>query len=225
MPYKAISAFLASPIVAPRTSAGLLQLAKRADANPHVSGLCSVVDENLKRDVVVISWTPKSKDNLYRLQILLQIANNFFTFLPNEISLVLLKEGQVNYSVCQFKLQGMPQVERSKCGSHPRTSLDRNDIDNSERRVFMKAAAAFHCQLLRLCQLLLPVDKMTESPLCEFCICLWGGRAKAIMNKSSNHNKGPKHKHWDLTSKHMLKPDEVDVPAQKILELMQQFRL
>lgn len=29
------------------------------------------------------------------------------------------------------------------------------------------------------------------------------------MNKSSNHNKGPKHKHWDLTSKHMLKPDEV----------------
>lgn len=60
------------------------------------------------------------------------------------------------------------------------------------------------CQLL-----LLPVDKMTESPLCEFCICLWGGRAKAIMNKSSNHNKGTKHKHWDLTSKHMLEPNEV----------------
>lgn len=28
-----------------------------------------------------------------------------------------------------------------------RTSLDRNDIDNSERRVLRKAAAAFHCQL------------------------------------------------------------------------------
>lgn len=66
--------------------------------------------------------------------------------------------------------------------------------------------------VLSLCQLpllLLPVDKMTESPLCEFCACSWGGRAKAIMNKSSNHNKGPKHKHWDLTSKHMLEPDEV----------------
>lgn len=63
--------------------------------------------------------------------------------------------------------------------------------------------------VLSLCQLLLPVDKMTESPHCEFCICLWGGRAKAIMNKSSNHNKGPKHKHWNLTSKHMLEPDEV----------------
>lgn len=64
--------------------------------------------------------------------------------------------------------------------------------------------------VLSPCQpLLLPVDKMTESPLCEFCICLWGGRAKAIMKKSSNHNKGPKHKHWDLTSKHTLEPDEV----------------
>lgn len=65
--------------------------------------------------------------------------------------------------------------------------------------------------VLSLCQLLLllPVDKMTESPLCAFCICLWGGRAKAIMNISRNHNKGPKHKHWDLTSKPVLEPDEV----------------
>jgi len=31
-----------------------------------------------------------------------------------------------------------------------RISLDRNDIDNSERRVFVKAAAAaFRCQLLQ----------------------------------------------------------------------------
>lgn len=29
------------------------------------------------------------------------------------------------------------------------------------------------------------------------------------MNISRNHNKGPKHKHWDLTSKPVLEPDEM----------------
>lgn len=51
--------------------------------------------------------------------------------------------------------------------------------------------------------------KWLSHPSVSLAFSLWGGKAKAIMNKSSDHNKGPKQKHWDLTSKHMLEPREV----------------
>lgn len=61
-----------------------------------------------------LAWLYGCFFGLYWSQILLQIANIIITFLPNKIFLVLLKwESQVNYRAHQFKLLGMPQVERS----------------------------------------------------------------------------------------------------------------